>query len=194
MDTWIWALIGVAIVVVVFAAVAAWWWSGYSTRRQRSTHLRAEFGPEYDHTIHRLGRRRGEADLEARKRRVSQLDLRPLEPTEAERFRSAWMATQARFVDEPSEAITEADHLVAEVMQLRGYPVGDFESRAADVSVDHPEVVTSYRTAHDIALANDAGEATTEELRQAMVQYRSLFRELLEVEDESTPIADRRSA
>src|SRR5206468_11604706 len=121
-----------------------------------------------------------EAELAAREKRVRKLEIRGLEPGEQSRFAEAWQKTQARFVDEPSQAVRDADGLVKEVMQARGYPVGDFDQRAADVSVDHPNVVTHYRAAHDIVSRNNQGQATTEDLRQAMIHYRSLFEELLE--------------
>ena len=114
------------------------------------------------------------------------MEIRALAPEERNRFAEAWKRTQARFVDEPSRAVGEADGLVKEVMQTRGYPMGDFEQRAADVSVDHPNVVTDYRAAHDIAARNKSGKATTEDLRQAMVHYRSLFEELLETAEPAT--------
>jgi hypothetical protein len=124
--------------------------------------------------------RKAEAELAAREKRVRKLEIRPLRPAEHSRFAEAWQKTQARFVDEPSQAVRDADALVKEVMQARGYPVGDFEQRAADVSVDHPNVVLNYRGAHDIVARNNSGNATTEDLRQALVHYRSLFEELLE--------------
>jgi hypothetical protein len=114
---------------------------------------------------------------------VERLDIRALTSEERERFAQAWQATQARFVDEPAAAITEADQLVAEAMRARGYPVGDFEQRTADISVDHPNVVSNYRAARAIAAANERGEANTEDLRQAMVHYRALFEDLLETRE-----------
>ena len=118
--------------------------------------------------------------MAAREKRVRSLDIRPLPPEEQARFVEAWKKAQTRFVDEPSQAAADADILVKDLMQTRGYPVGDFEQRAADISVDHPDVVSNYRAAREIALRNKAGKATTEDIRQAMVHYRSLFEELLE--------------
>ena len=118
-----------------------------------------------------------EAELAAREERVQQLHIRPLELAERERFTSAWQGVQARFVDEPREAVSQADELIAEVMAARGYPMGDFEQRAADISVDHPSVVEHYRAAHAVATRRDAG---TEDLRQAMVHYRTLFEDMIE--------------
>lgn len=165
----------IAVAVVAIAAVAFWY-----TRRRRSETLRKEFGPEYRRAVDKYGDpTKAEAELVARRERVSKLELRTLTAEEQSRFSDAWKKTQARFVDEPSRAVNEADGLVKEVMRARGYPVGDFEQRAADVSVDHPTVVTNYRAAYDIASRNKSGNATTEDLRQAMVHYRSLFQELL---------------
>src|SRR5205085_7778008 len=131
--------------------------------------------------------RKAEAELAAREKRVRKLEIRALASEEQRRFAGAWQKTQARFVDEPSQAVRDADGLVKEVMQARGYPVGDFEQRVSDVSVDHPNVVTNYRAAHDIAARNDSGNATTEDLRQALMHYRSLFEELLETAQPTTP-------
>jgi Sec-independent protein translocase protein TatA len=149
--------------------------------RRRSAALRQKFGSEYRRAVGEFGdERKAEAELVAREKRVRGLNIRPLTPEEQERFAEAWKRAQARFVDEPSQAAADADILVKELMQTRGYPVGDFEQRAADISVDHSEVVSNYRAAREIALRNNAGKATTEDIRQAMVHYRSLFEELLE--------------
>jgi hypothetical protein len=167
-------------VVVVLALLAV-------SRRRRSEELREHFGPEYERAVDQYGdKQKAEAELAAREKRVRSLDIRPLAPDERDRFAAAWQRAQARFVDEPSKAIADADRLVKEVMQARGYPVGDFEQRAADISVDHPDVVTNYRAAREIADRNDGGKATTEDLRQAMVHYRSLFEELLETAEPET--------
>jgi hypothetical protein len=153
--------------------------------RVRSQRLRQRFGPEYERTIRTEGNvQKAEAELEARAKRVAKLQIRPLTSTDAERFNGAWRAVQARFVDDPRGAVTEADRLVGEVMAARGYPVGDFEQRVADVSVDHADVVMNYRAAREIAHQHAEGKATTEDLRQAMVHYRALFRDLLETKDE----------
>jgi hypothetical protein len=152
--------------------------------QRRTEELRKRFGPEYDRVINERGdARQAESELAARQKRVDRLDIQPIELAERERFIEAWRATQARFVDAPAEAIKDADRLVSEVMQARGYPVGDFEQRAADVSVDHPIVVENYRAARAIALANERGESGTEELRQAIVHYRALFEDLLETRE-----------
>jgi hypothetical protein len=168
----------VAIAVVVIAA-AAW----YGMRRRRSGALRERFGPEYDRVVQTTGDvKRAEASLEARARRVEAMHIRPLSAGDAERFGSAWRQLQERFVDDPKGAVTEADRLVGEVMHARGYPLGEFDQRVEDISVDHPNVVMNYRAAREIARAHARGEASTEDLRQGMVHYRALFSELLETE------------
>jgi hypothetical protein len=181
MDTWMWITVG-AIVAVAVLAGGGWWMARRS--RMRSEGLRRQFGSEYDRAVLDFGRKNGEKSLEARRERVQKLSLRTLEPREAQRFAELWRSTQARFVDEPGGALTDADRLVGEVMQARGYPVGSFEARAADISVDHPQVVANYRRAHVIALKHAHGGASTEECRQAMVHYRALFSDLLETQDE----------
>ncbi len=173
-NTVVWVLLVVALVAI---AAAAWMFM----QKRKTEQLREDFGPEYGRAVEEHGdRRQAESALEARRERVEQLDIRPLSPSDREGFAESWRAAQARFVDDPSAAISEADQLVGEVMQTRGYPVGDFEQRAADVSVDHPRVVEHYRAAHAIALRNEDGHADTEDLRQAMVHYRALFEDLLE--------------
>jgi hypothetical protein len=166
----------VLVAVVVVIAVVAYLF----LQRRRSETLQKQFGPEYKRAVNRFGdQSKAEAELAAREKRVRKLEIRVLAAEEQSRFSEAWRKTQAQFVDEPSRAVAEADGLVKEVMQARGYPVGDFEQRAADVSVDHANVVTNYRAAYEIAARNKSGQATTEDLRQAMVHYRSLFEELL---------------
>jgi hypothetical protein len=147
----------------------------------RSRRLREQFGPEYKHAVRQYGdARKAEAELAEREKRIRRLDIRPLTQEERSRFAEVWKRTQAHFVDEPSKAVGEADALLKEVMQTRGYPVGDFDQRAADISVDHPSVVTNYRAGREISERNKSGDATTEDLRQAMMHYRSLFEELTE--------------
>ncbi len=167
-------------VVVVLAAVAAWLF----IERRRSTHLRSRFGPEYQRTVTEFGdRTKAERDLERREKRVERLNVRPLPPATRDRFAAAWRDDQARFVDDPKGAVTEADRLVAEVMQERGYPVSDFEQRVDDISVDHPHLVQNYRAAREIVVRHKRGDASTEDLRRALVYYRALFDELLEVQE-----------
>jgi hypothetical protein len=176
------------LLVVLAAVIIAIVW--FATRKRRSDELRDRFGSEYDEAVNEFGgRSEAESELAARRKRVEELDIRPLGLQDQQRFANSWKATQARFVDEPSEAIVEADRLVGELMQARGYPVGDFAQRAADISVDHPDVVKNYRAAHDIAIDNERGAASTEDLRQAMVHYKALFEELLETS--ITSISDR---
>jgi hypothetical protein len=169
-------VIWVLIALVLIGAVV---WITIS--RMRSQRLRQRFGSEYERAIREEGTvRKAEAALEQRARRVAKLHIRPLAPSDAARFDHDWRAVQARFVDDPRGAVTEADRLVGEVMAARGYPVGEFEQRVADISVDHPDVVVNYRAAREIALLHAAGKADTEDLRQAMVHYGALFRDLLE--------------
>jgi len=150
-------------------------------QKRRSEELRGKFGPEYQRLVQERGDpRRAEQELDERVERVKQLHITALAPERRSQFAEAWRSDQARFVDDPKGAVLEADRLVADLMQVRGYPVGDFEQRAADVSVDHPHVVQNYRVAHEIAVREQRGEATTEELRKAMVHYRALFEDLLD--------------
>ena len=165
-----------AIVLLLVVAVAVW----AIRRRSQTAQLRERFGPEYDRAVAESGgEREARADLRARQERREQLDIRPLSPEQRERYGAAWREVQATFVDGPSGAVREADLLVVRVMQDRGYPMEEFEQRAADVSVDHPEVVENYRAAHAISMANEQRTASTEDLRQAMVHYRALFQDLL---------------
>jgi FtsZ-interacting cell division protein ZipA len=170
-------LIIVAVVIIAILIVAVWWYS----MRQRSAKLQEKFGSEYERTVAEKGdTRKAEDELRDRQKRVSKLEIRPLAADERRRFNDEWRAVQARFVDDPSAAVRDADTLVGRVMEARGYPVGDFEQRAADVSVDHPSVLEHYRAAHAVALRHAQGQASTEDLRQAMVHYRALCAELLE--------------
>jgi hypothetical protein len=174
-------LIALAVAVILAVAVLAWL---YVQRRRRTTtaELSQRFGPEYELAVGEHGsRRRAEAQLAAREKRVEKLKIRDLGPAKREDVSRQWQALQSRFVDDPKGAVTEADALVSTVMQARGYPVADFNQRAADISVDHPRVVANYRSAHEIALRLGKGEANTEDLRTAMIHYRSLFEELVQV-------------
>jgi hypothetical protein len=151
-------------------------------RRNATAELRHKFGPEYDRAVRKHGsERKAEAKLEDREKRVEKLNIRDLDPMERERFAKQWASAQSRFVDSPKGAVTEADDLVSALMKTRGYPISDFDQRAADISVDHPRVVENYRSAHEIALRVGKNEATTEDLRTAMIHYRSLFDELVQV-------------
>jgi hypothetical protein len=172
-------LIVAALVIVVLLVVVA------MTQRQRSEKLKERFGPEYDHAVDEYGdKRRAEEELAAREKRVEGLSIRTLTAKEHSRFSESWREVQARFVDDPTGAIVDADQLVKELMETRGYPMGNFEQRAADISVDHPTVVTHYRAAREIALRNRNGSSDTEQLRQAMVHYRALFHDLLETAEQ----------
>jgi hypothetical protein len=173
----IWIIAGV---VLLLLAIGVVWYFAQSPKRERAK-LKEEFGPEYDRIA---GSSRSEelaaAELKARRERVTKYAIRELTSEEQERFAGAWRRIQALFVDDPAAATRQADQLVSEVMTERGYPVKDFEQQAADLSVNYPELVSNYRAAHEMYLRNERGEATTEELREAFVHYRSLFVELLE--------------
>ena len=172
-------VLGLIIAVIVLAGVAVWTvWN-----QRRSTRLRSRFGPEYDRTVQEQGnRRRAEHELERRETRVERLNIHPLTASEYDRFLAAWQADQVHFVDDPAGAVTEADRLVQEVMKARGYPVADFDQRVEDISVDHPDLVQNYRAACDLAERHLRGQASTEDLRKALVYYRGLFDDLLEVQ------------
>jgi hypothetical protein len=185
MATWVWIVLGIAAAILVLGIVAA----AMRTRRTRS--LQEHFGPEYDRTVERAGdRREAERELSEREKRHDALDLRPLAPDARDRYIALWEETQGLFVDDPPGAVSEADSLVQRVMRARGYPVDDFEQRAADISVEHPELVEKYRTAHGIAQASERGEASTEDLRQSVRHYRALFVELLGPEDDGVENVD----
>jgi hypothetical protein len=174
-------IIVAGVVAVALLALAAWF---FFQKKKQSTRLQQRFGPEYTRTIDELGgRTKAEAELKAREKRVEDLTITALAPAEAARFSQAWNALQARFVDNPKGVVVQADQLVRELMVKRGYPMGDFERRAADISVDHPTVVEHYRAAQAIAARDERGEADTEELRKAVVHYRVLFDEMLEVRE-----------
>jgi hypothetical protein len=172
-------IIGVVLALVIVGAILA----PTFTRRNRSAKLQDRYGPEYDHTVQALGdERKAQKELVERQKHVEALDIHSLSATQRERYLADWAAVQSKFVDEPGEAILAADRLIMEVMKLRGYPISDFEGRAADISVNYPALVTNYRAARVIAIKNEQQSADTEELRQAMIHYRSLFEELLETE------------
>jgi FtsZ-interacting cell division protein ZipA len=166
-------LIGVAIVAI---AVAAW----MLLEKRKTQRLRSKFGPEYDRMVEESGRRPAETTLDERAKRVEKLPIHTLKNDEREQFAERWRQEQAKFVDDPRLAVEGADRLVIEVMRARGYPMGEFEQRAADISVDHPRVVENYRMAHEIAVRDSRSKVTTEDLRRAMMYYRALFEDLLE--------------
>ncbi len=171
-----------AVLVLVLVAIAALI-GLILVRRRRSRRLHDQLGPEYDRTVQAMGgEKKAQTELEERRKHVEALDIRPLSVSERERYLADWTAVQSKFVDEPGQAIVDADRLIMQVMQTRAYPVSDFEQRAADISVNYPALVSNYRAAREIAIKNEQHQADTEELRQAMIYYRSLFEELLGTE------------
>jgi hypothetical protein len=171
----------VAVVVVVVVLAIVW----MIARKRRTEALRQRFGPEYERTVREHGPGRAETVLSEREKRVDRFQIRELEADEREKFVTEWRLVQSRFVDDPKRAVRDADQLVNQLMQSRGYPMSDFEQRAADISVDHPRVVDNYRAAHVIALRHQKGEASTEDLRNAIIYYRSLFDDLLQTQTTS---------
>jgi FtsZ-interacting cell division protein ZipA len=185
MDTWVW----IVIVAVAVIAVLGVMWSAARSKRSRA--LKSTFGREYDRTVENTGdRRAAEKELLERQKQHDQLELKPLSAESRDRYARRWQSTQTRFVDDPKGAVAEADTLVQEVMQERGYPTEDFDRRVADISVDHPDLVEKYRTAHGIAEASERGEASTEDMRHSVRHYRALFAELLETGDDGLESVD----
>lgn len=172
-------MIVVVLVLVVTGAILG----PVLARRRRTVEFQHTFGAEYSRAVETAGsEKKAEEELEGRRKHVETLNLRPLSADERQRYQSDWDAVQAKFVDQPGQATIEADHLIMEVMQLRDYPVSNFEQRAADVSVNYPDLVSNYRAAHETAIRNEQHHAGTEDLRRAMLSYRSLFDELLGAE------------
>jgi hypothetical protein len=164
-----------AVAVIVIAAILF-----LATRQQRTAKLRSRFGPEYERTVDDVGdRHQAEHELRERQRRVSKFEIRPLSVSERDHFIERWRVIQAEFVDQPKQALAQADDLLTDVMRARGYPMENFEQRSADLSVDHPSVVQHYRAGREIALLHKQGEGDTEDLRQAMIHFRALFDELV---------------
>jgi hypothetical protein len=191
MDAWVWIVIIVAAVVVL--GLVAWMLG----TRMRTERLQQRFGPEYERTVEQAeSRKEAESELRARMKRRQELEIQPVSPESADRYKVDWRDVQARFVDQPNQAVKEADRLVTRLMEERGYPTEDFEQRVVDISVDHPRVVENYRGAHAVWFSNEQGKAGTEDLRQAMIHYRSLFEELLEREEapEERAASDEREA
>lgn len=176
-------IIVIAIVVIVLII------AGFLLmQRRRTEKLRSSFGPEYERAVRETGdKRKAEAELQERQKRVEKLEIRPLDPKQREGFTSEWQRVQAEFVDDPEGSIRDADILLQDVMSARGYPVKTFDQVAADLSVDHPTVVEHFRTAHDIAVRHAHGEGDTEDLRNAMINYRKLFDELVADRHEAGP-------
>jgi hypothetical protein len=169
------AIVAILVVTLVVAAIAV----VFIMKSLRSRRLRTRFGPEYRRVLEETGSKaQAEAKLEKLEKRVDRFDLKPLTPVVRANFVAAWQKIQARFVDDPEIAVTEADKLIQEIMAARGYPVTDFDQRAADISVNHPLIVEHFRAGHDIAREHSKGRASTEDLRQAMIHYRTLFDEL----------------
>ena len=180
MSTWIWIVIAAVVVIVILAIV----WNAMRAKRSRG--LQDTFGRKYDRTVDQTGdRRAAERELRDRQKQHEQLDIRPLSPESHDRYVRQWQSTQTRFVDDPKGAVAEADQLVQQVMQERGYPTKDFDRRVADISIDHPNLVEKYRTADGIARASERGEASTEDMRHSVRHYRALFSELLDTGDDS---------
>jgi hypothetical protein len=176
---------------VIIVAIVAW----AILRQQRSKKLRYRFGPEYEDAVSKYGSSpKAEDALLARRKRVEKLPIKSLSPEERDRFAEQWHTVQSQFVDDPAGSIEQADRLVCDVMKARSYPMSDFDSRAEDLSVDHPQVVRNYRAAHAIALRRDRGEAGTEDLRQALVYYRDLFDELLEAHMAGPHVVERKNS
>jgi hypothetical protein len=172
-------LVGVVLALVVLGAILA----PIFARRRRSERFQSQYGAEYDRSVQSTGsEKKAQSELDGRRKHVETLNLRPLSADERERYTADWAHVQAKFVDDPSQATVEADHLIMEVMQLRAYPISDFEQRAADVSIQYPALVSNYRAARAIAIRNEQHHAGTEDLRQAFIHYRSLFDELLKPE------------
>jgi len=166
-------------ILLILAAVLIIAAAAYLLMRQRSLRLRSRFGPEYTRAVEETGNKyKAEARLEKLEKRVDKFSIQPLSPADAERFRDSWRVIQAGFVDDPRTALGDADRLIEGVMSARGYPVADFDERAAEISANHPLVVEHYRAGHHIAQRHKQGLASTEEMRQAMIHYRTLFEEL----------------
>jgi hypothetical protein len=172
-------LIAVVLILVIMGLIL----TPKFARRNRTDKFHDKFGTEYDRTVESAGNdKKAQKELDARQKHVDTLNIRPLSIGERERYQGDWTAVQAKFVDQPGQATVEADHLIMEVMQVRDYPVSDFDQRAADISVNYPKLVSNYRAARAIAIKNKDHKADTEELRQAMIYYHSLFKELLGTE------------
>jgi hypothetical protein len=175
--------------VLIVAAILAW----HFLQERRSKTLRRRFGPEYERAVHEHGNQhKAEQALVARQKRMEKIHIHTLSPQDRDRFADEWHEVQSRFVDDPPGSIRDADRLVTEVMRARGYPMGEFEQRAEDLSVDHPQVVRNYRAARAIAIRRDKGEASTEDLRVALVYYRELFEDLLGVHETVGATRERR--
>lgn len=171
---WIWIALGVVALLVVVGLISR------GARNSRSEGLRAKFGNEYDHAVSEHGsRKKAERDLIERTEQVKKYNIVPLQASHRERYRADWQKVEQHFLERPTTAVVEADELVADIMRTRGYPMGDFDRHAADLSVTHPSVVDHYRAGHRV-IGGAPGNASTEDLRQAMLHYRALFDELID--------------
>ena len=180
MPVWVWILIAAIVVIAAIAAIVV---ARSVNSRKRTKQLKERFGPEYERTLGETGEQRAaEDELAARERRRDKLNIVALSPQAREKYAASWRAVQTAFIDNPARAVGDADRLVVAVMRERGYPIEDFDQRAADISVDHPAVVDNYRAAHRISLSQQQGNVDTEEERQAFVHYRALFEKLLETD------------
>jgi hypothetical protein len=187
MPVWAWFFIAALVLIAIGGLIVA----ASTGRRKRTDRLKQQFGPEYDRAVADVGEQQAaEKELVARERKRNKLDIRPLTPDALQAYSQRWRRVQTAFVDNPSSALDDADRLLTEVMRERGYPVDDFDQRAADISVDHPTVVENYRAAHAIHLSDQNGDAGTEKQRQAFVHYRTLFDKLLEGSDHKPQATD----
>ncbi|MQA84643.1 MAG: hypothetical protein GEV03_08480 [Streptosporangiales bacterium] len=175
-------------IVIIVAAVVVAGGLAVMARRRRSARLQRQFGPEYEHTVSEAGDRRSdEARLREREKRHEELTLRPLPAESRARYQKEWNSVQERFVDTPGSAVHDADQLTTQIMREVGYPMDNFEQRAADISVEHPDIVEHYRAAHAVVVAHERGQAETEDLRRAVTSYRALVDSLLEDATSSQP-------
>jgi hypothetical protein len=189
MPVWGWVLVAIGAVAVLGLVLST------ARRKRRTAHLQDRFGPEYDRTIETAkSRREAEGELAAREERREQLEIRPLSQAARERYLASWQTVQAQFVDDPDSAVVSAEGLIGSVMADCGYSVEDFDQRAADVSVDHPQVVENYRAGHRLAQSAGDGDGSTENLRRAMRHYRALFDELVEPAADDPTAAERPTA
>jgi hypothetical protein len=183
MPVWGWILIAAIVVIAAVAIMVV----RSANSRKRTERLKERFGPEYERTIGETGEQSAaETELAARERKRNKLDIVPLAPQAREKYADRWRAVQTAFVDNPSSAVGDADRLVTQVMRERGYPIDDFDQRAADISVDHPTVVEDYRAAHTVSLSQQDGDVGTEQQREAFVHYRALFEKLLETDQDKS--------
>ncbi len=177
--TYTYFIVAVVLVLVIIGIILG----PIFARRKRSQRFHDKFGSEYDHTVKTMGnQKKAQTEMDERQKHVETLNIHPLSVSERDRYLADWNAIQTKFIDQPGQATVEADHLIMVVMQMRAYPVSDFEQRAADISISYPALVSNYRAAREIAIKNEHHLANTEELRQALIYYRSLFDELLKTE------------